>query len=238
MSTDDRRRSALLAAAQATKGFLPRDEALALVAAGRRAAASGLGPLLEIGSYLGRSTLFLAAGIVGSDALLYSLDHHHGSEEMQAGWPDHDPSHLDPASGRLDTLGAWRRAVVAAGAEDLVVGLVGDSARVAAHWATPLSLVFIDGGHALAACRADLAGFGPHLAGGGLLVFHDVFPEGVGGGEAPWRCYLEALASGEYAAEEESSCGSLRVLRRIGAKSAAVAPPASASAARSAAAAE
>jgi hypothetical protein len=236
---DDLRRSALLAAAAATPGFLPDDEAMALSAAGEQAARSGLGPLLEVGSYLGRSTLYLAAGLIGSETLLYSLDHHHGSEEMQAGWPHHDPSQVDPATGRIDTLGGWRKAIVEADAEDIVVGLIGESSRIAANWATPLSLVFIDGGHALEVCRADLAGWSPHLAPGGLLVFHDVFPDGVGGGEAPWRCYEAALASGSYTAEEASSSGSLRVLRRVaGAKSAAVTPPASASRASSTAAAE
>ncbi len=157
---------------------------------------------------------------------------------MQAGWPHHDPRDLDPLTGRLETLPRWRAAIVAAAAEDLVVGVIGESAPVARNWATPLSLVFIDGGHSLDSCRADVAGFSPHLAPGGLLVFHDVFPEGVGGGEAPWRCYCEALASGEYRPEETASLGSLRVLRRAGPKSDAVTPPATASRASSTAAPE
>ena len=235
---DEDRRHALLAIAETTPGFLPTDEAAALHEAARRVAAAKLGPLLEIGAYLGRSTLYLAAALVGSDTVVYSLDHHHGSEEMQAGWPHHDARFADRATGLLETLAAWRACVVAAGAEDLVVGLIGESRRVAANWATPLGLVFVDGGHAEDVCRADVAGFSPHLIEGGLLVFHDIYADGVGGGEAPWRCYLEVLASGAYEEEEAASTGSLRVLRRLGAKTVAVTPPRSASAASSAAAAE
>jgi hypothetical protein len=183
--------------------------------------------------------LFLAAALAEGTSLLYSLDHHHGSEEMQDGWPDHDPAYVEATTGRIETLGAWRRAIIDAGAEDLVVGLIGESSRIAAHWSTPLSLVFIDGGHALEVCRADYLGFAPRLSEGGLLVFHDVFPAGVGGGDAPWRCYREALASGEYEPEEAASVGSLAVLVRVGrAKTEAVTPPASASRASSTAAAE
>jgi predicted O-methyltransferase YrrM len=232
------RRAALLASAAATPGFLPEDEALALCELARLAGSSGLGPLLEVGAYLGRSSLYLAAGLLGSGAVLYSVDHHHGSEEMQSGWEHHDPA-LVGEDGAMETLHAWRRAIVGAGAEDLVVGVIGESSRVAANWATPLSLVFIDGGHAEAACRADYLGFAPALGPGGLLAFHDVFPEGRGGGEAPWRCYLEACASGEFAPEPTLSCGSLAVARRVASSTAVVAaPPASASRARSAAAAE
>jgi MMP 1-O-methyltransferase len=210
---------------------------MALHLAARRAGRSGLGPLMEIGAYLGRSTLFLAAALPGSDAVLYSVDHHHGSEEMQQGWPAHDPSLVAERTGLMDSLPRWREAISAAGAEDLVVGVVGDARVLARHWHEPLGLLFIDGGHSLEQVRSDYHGFARHVAPGGLLVFHDIFPDGLGGGEAPYLVYLEALAGG-FAPEEEASSGSLRVLRReSGAKSSELPrPPARRSSANSAAA--
>ena len=236
------RRDELLARAAGTPGFLPLEEALALSNAAERAARSAKGPLLEIGSYLGRSTLFLAAGVVASgrdDVTLYSLDHHRGSEEMQAGWPHHDPALVDPLNNKMDSLPHWRRHLEQAGAEDLVVGIVGRSATVARDWTTTLSLVFIDGGHGEEVAWADYAGWAPKVATGGLLVIHDVFENPAEGGRPPYECYLDAISTGAFVEDRGAGSGSLRVLVRPVAKSVEVAvPPASASAARSTAAAE
>ena len=211
------RSAALLGAALSTRGFLPDDEATALYAVALRAAASGAGPLVEIGAYRGRSTLLLAAALAAVDtagSVVYSIDHHHGSEEMQAGWPDHDPSLVDPGTGRTDSLGRWREAIEKAGAEDLVVGVVGDSARVAANWSTPAALVFVDGGHGAVPCWADYRGWARHVAVGGFLVFHDVFADPAQGGRPPYECYLDALGSGRFTEDAAASCRSLRVLVR------------------------
>ena len=206
----------LLAAAGATVGFLPEHEALALFGAACEVLGRGLGPLLEVGAYRGRSTLYLAAALASVDAaptVLYSLDHHRGSEEMQAGWEHHDPALVD-TSGTMDSLGAWRETVASAGAEDLVVGVVGESSRVAAHWSTPLALVFIDGGHGRAVAFGDYEGWGPKVIPGGYLVFHDVFEDEAAGGRPPYECYRAALGSGYFVEVERLSCASLRVLQR------------------------
>jgi predicted O-methyltransferase YrrM len=221
-STGDRhgpsgRAETLLAAARATPGFLPVDEAMALFAVAVRALASAPGPLVEIGSYLGRSTLFLAAAIAATDAaplVVFGIDHHRGSEEMQAGWPDHDPTLVDPASGRMDSLARFRASIGSAGAEDLVVAVVGDSARVATNWSTPAALVFIDGGHGTSPCWADYRGWAPHVAPGGFLVFHDVFADPAEGGRPPYECYLDAAGSNLFTEDSAAGCGSLRVLAR------------------------
>ena len=211
------RSAVLLGAARATRGFLPDDEAMALYAVAVRAAASACGPLVEIGAYLGRSTLCLAAALAAVDTagpVVYSVDHHHGSEEMQAGWPDHDPSLVDPGTGRMDSLAAWREAIERAGAEDLVVAVVGDSARVAANWSTRAALVFVDGGHGAVPCWADYRGWARHVAVGGFLVFHDVFADPTQGGRPPYECYLDALGSGRFTEDAAAGWGSLRVLVR------------------------
>jgi MMP 1-O-methyltransferase len=236
--------------AEETTGFLSAGEGRLLRRAAARADSSGLGPLLEIGSYLGRSTLFLAAGIVeaGASTLLYSLDHHHGSEEMQAGWADHDPSLVDATSGKMDSLPRWRRRIEDCGADDVVIGLLGRSELVAANWTTPLSFVFIDGGHGASVEWADYRGWSGKISPGGLLAIHDVFADPADGGRPPYECYLDALDSGRFVEAGGYAAESLRVLVATGAgvskagaaspKSSLATPPASTSAAISTAASE
>jgi predicted O-methyltransferase YrrM len=201
----------LRAAAEAAPGFMPADEGLALFEAARRAAA--LGPLVEIGTYCGKSTLYLAAAAREHGQVVVTVDHHRGSEEHQPGWEYHDPGLVDPDAGRIDTLPVLRRTLHAAGVEAGVVAVVGSSATVAALWSTPVALVFIDGGHTEAAARTDYEGWAPHVMPGGLLLIHDVFPDPADGGQAPYHIYLSAIHSGQFG--EESVTGSLRVLRRV-----------------------
>ncbi len=204
-----------LAAFEAAKGFMPVEEGLALFAAAEEAA--GLGrPLLEVGTYCGRSTLLLAAAAREAGVVAVTVDHHRGSEEQQPGWEYHDPEVVDdaPGVGRMDTLPTFRRTLYRAGLEEHVVAVVGRSPQVAAVWGTPLGLVFIDGGHTDEHATADYEGWAPHVAPGGLLVIHDVFPDPADGGQAPYRVYRRALESGAFT--EVSVTHSLRVLRRTG----------------------
>ena len=197
------------AAADAAPGFLPDDEAVALHQAALRAPP---GPLLEIGTYAGKSAVWLGAAARLRGGVLVTVDHHRGSEEHQPGWPYHDPDLVDPVAGRTDTLPALRRTLAAAGLEEVVVAVVGRSAVVAALWSTPLSLVFIDGGHTDAAATADYEGWAPHLVPGGVLAVHDVFPDPSEGGQAPWRVWRRALDSGAFT--DRGGCRSLRLLER------------------------
>ncbi|WP_229698087.1 class I SAM-dependent methyltransferase [Wenjunlia tyrosinilytica] len=190
---------------------MPEDEGLALYATAVRAARSGL-PLLEVGTYCGRSTILLAAAARDAGTVAVTVDHHRGSEEQQPGWEYHDPRLVDPEVGRMDTLPTFRRTLHAAGLEDHVIAVVGRSPQVAAVWGGPVGLVFIDGGHTDEHATADYEGWVPHLAPGGPLVIHDVFPDPADGGQAPFRIYRRALESGDFT--EVSVTGSLRVLRR------------------------
>ena len=202
-----------LAAFEAATGFMPLNEGLALYAAAAEAAALGL-PLLEVGTYCGRSTILLADVAREAGTTAVTVDHHRGSEEQQPGWEYHDPELVDPEVGRMDTLPAFRRTLFHAGLEEYVVALVGRSPQAARIWNTPLGLVFIDGGHTDEHAGGDYEGWAPHVADGGLLVIHDVFPDPADGGQAPYRVYLRALASGAFT--EVSVTDSLRVLRRTG----------------------
>ncbi|MBM9621867.1 class I SAM-dependent methyltransferase [Streptomyces zhihengii] len=205
----------ILAAFEAAKGFMPVDEGLALYAAAREAAALGL-PLLEVGTYCGRSTVLLADAARGAGTVAVTVDHHRGSEEQQPGWEYHDPETVDPEVGLMDTLPSFRRTLHRAGLEDHVIAVVGRSPQVARVWGGKVGLVFVDGGHTDEHAAADYEGWAPHVAEGGLLVIHDVFPDPVDEftGQAPYRVYLRALESGAF--EEVSVTGSLRVLRRSG----------------------
>ncbi|HEY2300237.1 MAG TPA: class I SAM-dependent methyltransferase, partial [Acidimicrobiales bacterium] len=93
-----------LAVARSVKGFMPDDEGMALYRAARLAASSRLGPLLEVGTYCGKSAVYLGSGAAEAGAVLFSVDHHRGSEENQAGWDHHDPEVVDSRIGRMDTL--------------------------------------------------------------------------------------------------------------------------------------
>lgn len=197
-------------AAAAAPGFMPEDEGLALYRAG--IAAASMGPMLEIGSYCGKSAVYLGAAAREKGGLLYSLDHHRGSEEHQPGEEYHDPGLLGE-DDRVDSLPVFRRTIAGAGLEDVVVGVVGRSSAVAGAWGTPLALVFIDGGHSDASAQADYAGWAAHVVPSGLLAIHDVFPDPAAGGRAPFNIYRRALDSGNF--NEVGACGSLRVLRRV-----------------------
>jgi predicted O-methyltransferase YrrM len=191
---------------------MPDDEGMALHVAGLEAASSGLGPLLEIGSYCGKSAVYLGAAAAANGSTLFTVDHHRGSEENQAGWEHHDASLVDPNTGRMDTLPTFRRTILEAGLEATVVAIVGESPTVARWWRTPLALLFIDGGHGSEPAWADYRGWTPHVASGGLLAIHDVFADPADGGRPPYELYCEAVGRGGFT--EVSATGSLRVLRR------------------------
>jgi predicted O-methyltransferase YrrM len=207
----------LMKAAETATGFMPAAEGLALGETAESYAA--VGPVLELGSYCGKSAIYLAAGVRaarerGVRQQVVTVDHHRGSEEHQAGWEYHDASLVDPATGLLDTLPTLRATLAAAGVEEEVIAVVGRSADVARLWSTPLGMLFIDGGHTDAAAQRDYEGWAPRVAAGGALAIHDVFPDPADGGQAPFRIYQRALASGAFT--EVRVEGSLRILERTG----------------------
>jgi predicted O-methyltransferase YrrM len=208
--TPERRNLAL-----ATKGFMPADEGDALWdAAVVAAAAVPAAPMLEVGSYCGRSTIWLGDAAERCGTVLFAVDHHRGSEENQAGWDHHDTEVVDDRTGKMDTLPFFRAAIYDARLEDSVIAVVGRSPVVAAVWTTPLSLLFIDGGHGEDPARLDYEGWTPHVAPGGTLAIHDVFPDPADGGRPPFeQIFRPAIESGRF--QLVSATGSLRVLRRV-----------------------
>ena len=202
----------LRAQAEAARGFMPPDEGLALHDA--LAAVTVEGGCLEVGTYCGKSSVYLGAAARSIGRVLFTVDHHRGSEENQPGWEWHEPDLVDPAVGKMDTLPIFCKTIHDAGLEGTVVAVVGDSPVVAANWRTPLALLFIDGGHGEGPARLDYERWTPYVAAGGTLVIHDVFPDPADGGRPPYELYCRATDSGEFT--EERAQGSLRVLRRKG----------------------
>ena len=198
------------AIARACKGFLDEEEGLRLHDLAR--ASAHLGPILEIGSYCGKSSVYLGAGARSAGGLLVCVDHHRGSEEHQIGEEYHDPDLLDRSVGALDSLPELRRTLRRAGLEDSAILIVAPSSVAARLWSVPLGLVFIDGGHSAAAANTDYESWSTKVAPGGVLAIHDLFPDPATGGQAPIEIYRRALASGEY--DELPTTKTLGVLQR------------------------
>lgn len=192
------------------KGFLDEEEGLFLYQTARET--SSKGPCLEIGSYCGKSGIYLGLGCKAHKGVLFSIDHHRGSEEQQPGQEYFDPDLLDTRTGRVDTFPFFRQTIEKVGLKDTIVPLVCKSALAARLWATPLSLIFIDGGHAYETVLKDYTCWVSHLMPGGYLLIHDIFEDPAQGGQAPFRVYQLALASGLFV--ELPRVKSLGVLRR------------------------
>lgn len=197
--------------AETVTGFMPPDEGRALYDAAVRYLGDGVG--VEIGTYCGKSTVLLGAAAQHTGAVLYTVDHHHGSEEHQPGWEYHDSSMVDPVTGLFDTLPTLRHTLDGAGLDEHVVAVVGRSPVVARGWRTPLRLLFIDGGHTEEAAQRDFDGWARWVEPGGALIIHDVFPDPRDGGQAPFHIYRRALDTGQF--REVAAVASMRVLERI-----------------------
>lgn len=195
----------------AIKGFMPEDEGQALAEAAR--AAPSETPALEVGSYCGKSAVYIGTALKARGGTLFTVDHHRGSEENQPGWEHHDAETWDEEAGAMDTLPFLRRSIRLAGLEDVVIPIVGASAHIASHWQTPLGFLFIDGGHSIEPALADYNSWTPFVCAGGTLAIHDVFEDPADGGQAPFEIYKLAIASGLF--EETSRVGSLRLLKRL-----------------------
>jgi len=189
---------------------MPPEEGEALYEAGLEAAT--LGPLLEIGTYCGKSAVYLGAAAKERSTVLYTIDHHLGSEEMQSGWEHHDAELIDLVTGRMNSLPFFQATMEQAQLQDVVQALVGDSVDIAQNWITPVGLVFIDGAHSEDPAMDDYESWVPKLMDGGLLAIHDVFPDPKNGGQGPFKVYERSLAGGFVDEHEE---GSLRIVKKM-----------------------
>ncbi len=200
--------------ARRAKGFMPPEEGDALY---RAACDAGPGTFVEIGTYCAKSAIYVGAAARQVGSVLFTIDHHRGSEEMQPGWLHHDPEVVDPVAGTMDSLPFARLHLSQAGLEDHVVLVVGRSDQVARHWPGPVQFLFVDGGHGAEVAAADFAAWVPKVPEGGVLAVHDVFEDPDLGGQVPFELYracVEPSGPGAPRFVEVGRCGSLRVARR------------------------
>ena len=193
------------------KGFLDPHEGAALHE--YALLVSPLGPCLEVGSYCGKSTVYLGSACKAANTILFALDHHRGSEEHQLGEEYHDPALYDAQFGKMDSFREFRHTLARAELEDVVIPIVAPSHLVARHWTTPLSMVFIDGGHSMDAALNDYRCWAPHVVRGGWLAIHDVFPNPADGGRPPYEIWKLAQQSGLF--EALPLIKTLGLLRRL-----------------------
>jgi predicted O-methyltransferase YrrM len=200
----------LRALALSCRGFLDESEGSYLYDLAERHAS--LGPVVEIGSYCGKSSIYLGAGVSRAGGILVCVDHHRGNEENQPGWEYHDPELWDTRAGAMETLPHLRHTLREAKLEDIAVVMVTTSAKAARLIPEPCGMVFIDGGHTQTAADADYEAWAHKVAQGGVLAIHDLFPDPRDGGQAPIAIYRRALGSGLF--EELPTVKTLGVLRR------------------------
>ncbi len=196
---------------ESIKGFLHPEEGAALYEYAFSSA--GIGPCLELGSYCGKSTVYLGTAARDAESQVFAVDHHRGSEEHQLGEEYHDAELFDRDAQRMDSLPALRQSLSRASLEAWVTPVVASSVQAGKYWSTPLGMVFIDGGHSLEAALADYRTWSAHIRPGGILAIHDIFPNPDDGGQAPFHIYQLACASGLF--EEVQMCRTLALLRRL-----------------------
>ena len=173
------------------------------------------GPVLEVGTYCGKSAIYLGAAAREVGGTVFTVDHHRGSEENQAGWEHHDPDLVDAGArphGHAARLPPHPRRTP--GSRTRWSRSSAGRPRSARCGARPLSLVFIDGGHAEEhAARPTTRGWAPWLVHRRLPGHPRRVPRPCRRRPAAVRrFYLRALASGDF--EEVEALGSMRVLRR------------------------
>ena len=193
------------------KGFLDHDEGICLY--NHALSSSKKGPILEIGSYCGKSTIYLAAAAKEYNCSVYSIDHHTGSEENQVGWEYHDIELFDEETGKINSFPEFMRNLRKANLLDTVIPIVSDSSLVSRDWKIPLSMVFIDGGHTMEAAFNDFNNWKDKIIKGGILAIHDVFPNPDDGGRPPFEIYRKALSENNF--KEVKAVKSLRILEKL-----------------------
>ncbi|MCF8054453.1 MAG: class I SAM-dependent methyltransferase [Deltaproteobacteria bacterium] len=194
----------------AVKGFLDREEALCLHRVAQMAGKKG--NCLEIGSYCGKSAVYIGLACRENGAKLYSIDHHRGSAEQQLGEAYYDPELYDAAQCCINTLPHFLTTLESFSLVDSVIPIVGDSVSVAKSWNEALALVFIDGGHSFADTYNDYNAWACCVMPGGYLAIHDIFATATEGGQSPRWILQAALASGLFLLVEQVK--TLAILQR------------------------
>lgn len=176
------------------KGFMPNHEGEALMSWAKTF--SKIGPLLEVGTFCGKSSIYLGLAAKEKNQVVFTIDHHKGSEEHQLNEEYFDPEIYDESLNSVNTFPLFLKNIRIFDLEDSVIPIVSSSARVAKGWNKNLGMVFIDGSHSLESATLDYESWGSHIKNGGALVIHDIFEDPNLGGQAPYEIYKRALNDG------------------------------------------
>ena len=193
------------------KGFLDPEEGEALYS--WSLICTSKGHALEIGSYCGKSSVYIGSAAKENKSKLYSVDHHKGSEEQQPGEEYFDPDLIDCSGKGIDTLPHFLETINKSQLEGVVIPIVSSSEQAHKDLERNFSFIFIDGGHSEEAAQKDYSLWSERLVIDGVLAIHDVFPNPDEGGRPPYNIYMKALNSGMY--EEVEAIRSLRLLKKI-----------------------
>ena len=172
-----------------------------------------LGPILEIGTYCGKSAINFAEVAMKFNGLVFSVDHHTGSEEHQLGEEYHDDELFDKRLNKFNTLPEFLKNVILHKKSEYIIPILDESKKAAKRFFEEISLLFIDGGHAKKTAFDDYYAWKDKICSGGLLVIHDVFPDPKDGGRPPFEIYSLASESGEF--EDLGIYETLGILKRI-----------------------
>jgi MMP 1-O-methyltransferase len=124
--------------------------------------ATGVGVIVEIGSWKGKSTICLAKGSkAGKGSKVYAIDPHNGSDEIRK------------MQGEVNTLDEFRRNITLYNVEDIIIPLIKTSLDAAKNFDQRVELVFVDGAHDYDLVKLDFDLWFPKLNHGGIIAFHD-----------------------------------------------------------------
>lgn len=172
------------------KGFMPINEGTALLKWAKKFSKSG--PVMEIGTYCGKSTIYLAIGALHNNQTVYTIDHHKGSEEHQIDEEYFDSEIYDFIQERVNTFPLLIKNINKLCIKN-IIPIISESSRVSKNWETDLSMLFIDGGHSLESANNDYDCWEPRIIKGGALVIHDIFENPEDGGQAPFEIYKRSI---------------------------------------------
>ena len=178
------------------KGFLDPTEGEALYLYAKQYVRND--PCLEIGSYCGKSSVYLGSAVKENGQKLYSIDHHKGSEEQQPGEEYFDSDLINAEGNGIDTLPFFLETIEKSKLDKFVIPIVSTSEEAYKNFTLNFDMVFIDGGHSEKAAQKDYELWSQRITKGGLLAIHDVFPNPEDGGRPPYNIYRRALESGNF----------------------------------------
>ena len=173
------------------KGFMDPSEGNALYSYAKEFTSKG--DALEIGSYCGKSAVYIGSAVKENKQKLYSIDHHKGSEEQQLGEEYFDPDLINKEGDGIDTLPFFLETIRDSSLEGFVIPIVSSSEEAHEDLKINFNMVFIDGGHSFESANNDFLNWESKILTGGSLVIHDIYENPAEGGQAPFEIYKKAL---------------------------------------------